>query len=60
MKTRNFTATTNDKETEFLVRTPSLQDQREASKVYNQAFSDAIKAKAIVRAKIDEILKLFD
>jgi hypothetical protein len=57
MKTRNFTATTNDKETEFLVRTPSLQDQREASKVYNQAFSDAIKAKAIVRAKIDEILK---
>ena len=57
MKTRNFTVTLNDKETEFLVRTPSLQDQREASKVYNQAFSDAIKAKAIVRAKIDEILK---
>jgi hypothetical protein len=57
MKTRNFTTKVEDKDTEFLVRTPSLQDQREASKIYNQAFSDAIKAKAIVRAKIDEILK---
>jgi hypothetical protein len=57
MKTRTFTATVEDKEVEFIVRTPSLQDQREASKVYNQSFSDAIKAKAIVRAKIDEILK---
>lgn len=57
MKTRSFTTKVEDKDTEFVVRTPSLQDQREASKVYNQAFSDAIKAKAIVRAKIDEILK---
>lgn len=57
MKTRNFTARVEDKEIDFVVRAPSLQDQREASKIYNQSFSDAIKAKAIVRAKIDEILK---
>lgn len=57
MKTRDFNVTIDDKDVELTVRTPSLQDQREASKVYNQAFSDAIKAKAIVRAKIDEILK---
>lgn len=57
MKTRNFTVKIDDKDVEFVVRTPSLEDQREATKAYNQAFSDAIKAKAIVRAKIDEILK---
>lgn len=57
MKTRNFTAKVDGKDVEFVVRAPSLEDQREGTKAYNQAFSDAIKAKAIVRAKIDEILK---
>lgn len=57
MNTRDFTVNIDGKDVEFTVRSPSLQDQREATKVYNQAFSDAIKAKAIVRAKIDEILK---
>lgn len=56
MKTRTFTATINDKEVTFLVKSPSLNDQREATKVYNTAFSDAIKAKAIVRAKLDDLL----
>jgi len=56
MKTRTFTTKINDKDTEFLVRTPSLQDQREATKIYNQAFTEALKSKAIVRAKLDDLL----
>jgi hypothetical protein len=46
----------DNKETEFLIRSPSLQDQREATKVYNQSFSEALKAKAVVRAKLDDLL----
>lgn len=56
MKTRTFTTKLDDKEITFLVRSPSLQDQREATKVYNQAFSEALKAKAVVRAKLDDLL----
>lgn len=57
MKLQNFKATVDGKEIELAVRTPSVQDQQNATKAYNQAFSDAIKSKAIVRAKIDELLK---
>jgi hypothetical protein len=57
MKTKTFKATIDDKEKEFLVRTPSLTDQREAQKVYNQAFTDAIKSKSVVRAKLDDLLE---
>lgn len=56
MKTRTFTANVNGKDTTFLVRSPSLQDQREATKIYNQTFSEALKARAVVRAKLDDIL----
>lgn len=56
MKTRTFTTTVDGKEVTFLVRSPSLQDQREGTKVYNQAFSEALKSKAIVRAKLDDLL----
>lgn len=56
MKTRTFTASVNGKEVTFLIKSPSLQDQREATKVYNTAFSDALKAKAVVRAKLDDLL----
>lgn len=56
MKTREFTYTINNKETTFLVRSPSINDQKEANKVYNTAFSEAIKAKALVRAKLDDVL----
>jgi hypothetical protein len=56
MKTRNFNAFADGKEVNFTVRSPSLQDQKEATKVYNQSFSDALKAKAVVRAKLDDLL----
>lgn len=57
MNTRTFKTKVEDKEVEFLVRAPSLSEQREGQKVYNQAFSDAVKAKAIVRARMDDLLE---
>lgn len=56
MKTREFKYTLNNKEVTFLVRSPTVSDQKEANKIYNTAFSDAIKAKALVRAKLDDVL----
>jgi hypothetical protein len=56
MKTEDFKATINGEEKTFAVRSPSLNDQREAQKVYNQAFTDAIKSKSVVRAKMDDLL----
>lgn len=57
MKTKTFTGLVDGKDREFLVKTPSLNDQREAQKVYNQAFTDAIKSKSVVRAKLDDLLQ---
>lgn len=57
MKTKTFKATIDGVEKEFLVKTPSLNDQREAQKIYNQAFTDAIKSKSVVRAKLDDLLE---
>lgn len=56
MKTKTFKTIIDGKDREILVRSPSLQDQREATKVYNQSFSEALKAKAVVRAKLDDLL----
>lgn len=57
MKTKTFKAMVDGVEKEFLVRSPSLNDQREAQKVYNHAFTDAIKSKSVVRAKLDDLLQ---
>lgn len=57
MKTAEFTINKDDKDVLFMVRIPSTNDQKEASKIYNQTFSDAIKTKAVIRAKIDELLE---
>lgn len=56
MKTRTFNAIVDGKNREILIRSPSLQDQKEATKIYNQSFSEALKAKAVVRAKLDDLL----
>lgn len=45
------------KDVELQVVAPSAADNREANKVYNQSFNDALKSKAIVRARLDDILK---
>jgi hypothetical protein len=57
MKTKVFKLEVDGSEKEFLVRSPSLDNQREAQKVYNQAFTDAIKSKSVVRAKLDDLLE---
>jgi hypothetical protein len=57
MKTKTFKATVDNVERELLVKTPSLNDQREAQKIYNQAFTDAVKSKSVVRAKLDDLLQ---
>lgn len=56
MKSVEFTYNIKNVEKKFSVVIPSSDDQREASKIYNTAFSDAIKAKALVRAKLDDVL----
>ena len=56
MKTRTFKVTIDDKSVEFLVKSPSLHDQREGQKIYNQAFTDAIRSKSVVRAKLEDLL----
>jgi len=57
MKTKTFKIETDGVEKEYLVRSPTLENQREAQKVYNQAFTDAIKSKSVVRAKLDDLLE---
>lgn len=57
IKTKTFTVKVDDTDKEILVRSPSLNDQREAQKIYNQAFTDAIKSKSVVRAKLDDLLE---
>lgn len=57
MKTKTFKAIIDGVEKEFLVKSPSLENQREGQKVYNQAFTDAIKSKSVVRAKLDDLLE---
>jgi hypothetical protein len=57
MITDSFKMYVEGKEEEFTIKSPSLADQREAQKVYNQAFSDAVKSGCIVRARLDDLLK---
>jgi hypothetical protein len=57
MKTKTFTAMVNEQKVDLMVRSPSINDQREAQKVYNHAFTDAVKSKAVVRAKLDDLLQ---
>ena len=57
MITDSFNVSIDGKEVEFLIRSPSLNDQREAQKIYNQAFSDAVKSGCIVRGRLDDLLK---
>ena len=56
MKSINFTADINGETKNFSIVSPSSEAQKEANKIYNTAFSDAIKSKALVRAKLDDVL----
>ncbi len=57
MSEDSFVMDIDGKKTEFLVKNPSFKDQREAQKVYNQAFSDAVKSGCIVRGRLNDLLK---
>ena len=57
MKTEDIKVEIDGQEKTFTVRSPSLTDQREAQKVYNTAFTDAIKSNSVVRAKMDDVLE---
>ena len=56
-KDNTFTVNIDGKDEIFDIRTINANDQREAQKRYNQAFSDALKSGSIVRAKLDDLLK---
>ena len=60
MRTKSFTVEVDGENKEFVVKSPSIEDQREAQKVYNQAFTDAIKSKSVVRARLMICLKIKD
>ena len=57
MKTEDITIEINGEKKTFTVKSPSLTEQREAQKVYNTAFTDAIKSNSVVRAKMDDVLE---
>ena len=57
MSEDSFVMDIDGKKTEFIVKNPSFKDQREAQKIYNQAFSDAVKSGCIVRGRLNDLLK---
>ena len=52
-QTREFTVG----DVKLLVRKPRLDELREAQKIYTKAFHDALKSGAILRAKLDDVLR---
>jgi len=57
MITDTFTAEIDGKQVGFSIKSPSFKDQREAQKIYNQAFADAVKSGCIVRGRLDDLLR---
>jgi len=54
---KDFEVTLEDKTVvKCCVVTPNATDRKESQKIYNTAFSDALKSGAVVRAKLDDIL----
>lgn len=53
----SFSATVDGIEKIFDIKATTVNDQREAQKIYNQTFSDAVKSGSIVRARLDDLLK---
>lgn len=52
-----FTVKIDNKDTQFEIKALTVANQREAQKIYNQAFSDAVKSGSIVRAKLGDLMK---
>lgn len=57
MKTKDFVVKNDDgTETAYFVSTPSAQDVKAGKAVYNTSFTNALKSKSVVRAKLDDLL----
>ena len=57
MNSNEFMTKVDGKDVTFKVNSPSFDNQREAQKIYNRAFSDAVNSGSIIRARLDEIMK---
>lgn len=56
MQSRDFTTKVEEKEVELTVVSPPLKDRKEADKIYNNTFTEALQSKAVVRARLDDLL----
>ena len=56
-KFEDFTLENDGVETKYRVYEPTLEDQRQAAKVRNEAFHDALQSKAPLRAHLNTMLK---
>ena len=52
-----FQAKINDQMRDFSVLSPTFHHQREAQKVYNKAFKDAVNSGALLRVKLDDFME---
>lgn len=57
MEDNVFEIVDGEKTEKFKVRKPTLEDIREADKVYNRKMKDALDSGAMLRVKADEYLK---
>lgn len=54
---KTFKVKIDEKEVEFLVRKPTGEDIREADKIHNRTFKDALDSGAILKIKLDKVLR---
>lgn len=54
---KDFAVTIDGKEVKLCVMRPTANDRKESQKYYNTAFTDALKSGAVVRAKLDDIMR---
>ena len=57
MNSNEFMTKVDGKDVTFKVNSPSFDNQREAQKIYNRAFSDSVNSGSIIRARLDEIME---
>lgn len=54
---KEFTTVVDGQEIKLCVVRPTANDRKESQKIYNTAFTDALKSGAVVRAKLDDIME---
>lgn len=55
--TKDFVVKIKDQDVSLSVRKPRLDELREAQKIHTRTFHDALNAGAVLRAKLDDVLK---